>query len=315
MPATTQVIRRSRIGSAHLHGVSESPVVQIIFPPGMVPAYPPEPFPEAFYPPASGPGEYFLIDGLGVNYFYYVWLNVAGGNTDPAPAGFTGIEVAILSTDTAAEVANKALAAITAVLPTLTYTIVDNVITMTLEVASTIADSGPSTPNTLGPYIYDTSQGFVVGGASTTLTEDVNGETSHVITVASSVGFPDASGYIVIGYGTADQEGPIPYIAAPSSGTLLISPAYFIQQDHLAGESVLLVTSKAPIVLPADGSFYEPFLTDTASARVYAQQLINDVTAAGVTIVYTILYPNPIGLGGWESITPSANEIGYVYGP
>lgn len=175
-------------------------------------------------------------------------------------------------------------------------------------------DSGPSTPTTLGPYVFDTQQGFVVGGSSTTLTSEVNGETSHVINVGSSVGFPDTSGYIVLGYGTENQE-VMPYIATPSPGSLLISPAYFIQQDHSAGESVLLVTRKAPIALPSDGSFYQGYLTDTASGRVYAQNLISAIVAAGVTVIYTILYPNPIGLGGWESPIPSANEITYVYGP
>jgi hypothetical protein len=94
----------------------------------------------------------------------------------------------------------------------------------------------------------------------------------------------------------------------------LISPAYFIKQDHPIGESVLFVTQNAPITLPTDGSNYQPYLTNDASGRVYAQNLIDTITAAGVTVIYTILYPNPIGLGGWESPTPSANEISYVYG-
>lgn len=312
MPATTQVIQRSRIGSAHLHGVTESPVVQIIFPPGMIPSDPPPPYPWSFYPIATGPAEYFLIDDLGPTYLYYVWLNVNGGNTDPAPAGFTGIEVNILSTDTAAEVAVKGLAAIQAAVPSLTYTIIDNLITMTNVVASTVADAGPSTPNTLGPYLFDTSQGFAVGGASTTLTADVNGESSHVILVETSVGFPDASGFIVLGYGTSSQEGPIPYIATPSPGSILVSPAYFIQQDHPIGTSVMLVTQDAPITLPSDGSYYQGYLTDTASGRVYSQQLINTVVAAGITVIYTILYPNDIGLGKYGTIY---SEVDYVYGP
>jgi len=315
MPATTQVIERSRIGSAHLHGVTESPVVQIIFPPGMIPSEPPPPFPWSFYPVATGPAEYFLIDDLGSTYFYYVWLNVNGGNSDPAPAGFTGIEVNILSTDTAAEVAAKGLLAIETAIPSLTYTIVDNLVTMTNVVASTVADAGPSTPNTLGPYIFDTTQGFVVGGASTTLTEDVNGETSHVILVDSSVGFPNSSGYIILGYGTEYQEGPIPYIATPSPGSLLISPAYFIQQDHPGGSSVMLVTQDSPITLPSDGSYYQPYLTDTASGRVWAQGIIDSVAAAGITVIYTILYPNSIGLGNWQSPIPGTDEVIYVYGP
>jgi len=91
----------------------------------------------------------------------------------------------------------------------------------------------------------------------------------------------------------------------------LVSPAYFIQKDHAIGSSVLLIDSKSPIQLPTDGSDYEPFLTDTANGRVYAQTLINGVVAAGVTVIYTILYPNDLGLGGYGT---SHSEISYVYG-
>jgi len=302
VPATTQVISRSRIGSAHLHGISELPVVQMILPAG-----------DQIL--SSGQAEYFLIDDLGSPYMYYVWLNVSGGsNTDPAPAGFTGIEVTVNGSDSAATVANKVYAALTTTIPALTYTISDNLITITLEVTSTIPDAGPSTPNSLGPYIYDTSQGFTIGDGSTTLTGIVNGETGQIVNVANSSDFPNSSGYIVINYGCEDQE-VIPYIATPSSGTILISPAYFIQQDHAIGESVLLVYQKSPITLPTDGSDYQPYLTDTASGRVYAEALINSVAAAGVTVIFTVLYPSSEGLGGWQSPVPGCNEVAYVYGP
>ncbi len=303
MPAVTQVIKRSRIGSAHLHGVTEYPVAQFVFSEGSTYS-------------STGQAAYFIMDDLGTSYLFYVWLNVFGGsNTNPAPAGFTGIEVTINSSDSAATVATKAMAAIAAAYPLLTLSTVDNVLILENVTVSTETDAGPSLPTTLGPYIFDTQQGFVVGGTSTTLTEEVNGETSRVITVASSNGFPNESGFIVLGYGTQNQEGPIPYIAVPSSGTILISPAYFIQQDHPIGESVLLVTQNSPIVLPTNGSYYQPYLTDTASGRVWAQGLIDDIVAAGVTVIFTILYPNDIGLGGWQSPSPSANEISYIYGP
>ena len=300
MPAVTQVIERSRIGSAHLHGITETPVERIITLKG------------SQYP-SSGAAAYSTLENLGSTTDYYVWFNVDGGNSDPAPAGFVGVEVMIGSGDSANDVANEAVAILTAELPQFTYDINDNLIEVTFETASTIADAGPSLPTTLGPYIFDTQQGFVVGQASTTLTEDVNGETSHVITVEDSTDFPNSTGFIILGYGTQTQEGPIPYIATPSDGTILISPAYFIQQDHPVGTSVLFVTQKAPITLPTDGSFYQPYLTDTASGRVYAQNLINTITAAGVTVIFTILYPSPIGLGGWQS--PIANEVSIVYGP
>lgn len=301
MPATTQVIQRSRIGSAHLHGITEMPQTQLIFE-------------AASNFNSSGQGSYYLIGDLGNSNMYYVWFNL-GINTDPSIPGFTGIEVTVSSGDTANEVAEAAYPAIGTAAPTLTLSILDNVITLISETASTIADNGPSTPTTLGPYIYDTSQGFTIGGASTTLTSEVNGETGHILNVVNSSGFPNSTGYLIINYGCEDQEGPIPYIAAPSGGTLLISPAYFIQQDHAIGSSVLLVAQKSPIVLPTNGSAYQLFLTDTASGRIYSQKLIDTIVAAGVTVIYSILYPNSIGLGGWESPTPSANEIAYVYGP
>lgn len=302
MPAVTQVIERSRIGSGHLHGISESPVSQMVLPAGSS-------------LPASGPGQYYLIDDLGVSYLYYAWLNVNSSNSNPAPAGFTGIQVNVSSSDSPDTVATKVAAAITAAVPAITTTVSANIVSMTIEVASTIPDAGPSIPGpkgTLGPYIFDTQQGFTTGGASTTLTSDVNGETGQVINVVSSAGFPNQTGYLIINYGCEDQEGPIPYIAVPSSGTILISPAYFMQQDHPEGSSILLVEQKAPITLNPNGSDYEIFLTDTASGRVYAQNLINTIVAAGVTVIFTILYPDDIGLGKWG--TPYS-EVAYVYGP
>jgi hypothetical protein len=298
MPATTQVIKRSRIGSAHLHGITEQPVTRLIFS-------------AASTFPVSGTAEYYLIENLGATNQYYVWLNVDGGNTNPAPAGFTGIEVNVSSTDSPDTVASEVLAAINASVPVFSSYVVENSVFITIEITSTIPDAGESLPTTLGPYIFDTQQPFMVGGAATTLTEIVNGETSHVITVASSVGFPNSTGFIVINYGYENQE-LIPYIATPSDGTILVSPAYFIQQNHAAGESVLLVTQDSPIVLPTDGSYYQPFLTDTASGRVWAQGLIDTIAAAGITVVYTILYPNDIGLGKWGTIY---TEVDYVYGP
>ena len=303
VPATTQVIQRTRIGSAHLHGISEMPQTQLIFE-------------AASNFNTIGAGSYYLIGDLGNSNQYYVWFNVSGGsNTDPAIPGFTGIEVSANPEDTANTVAQSAYTAIAIAAPTLTLSISNNAIILISETASTASDNGPSQPTTLGPYIYDTSQGFTIGGASTTLTSAVNGETGQIINVANSTDFPNTTGYLIINYGCSDQEGPIPYIAAPSSGTLLISPAYFIQQAHAEGASVLLVASKSPIVLPTDGSAYQPYLTDTASGRVYAQNLIDTIVAAGVTVIYTVLYPNSIGLGGWESPIPGANEISYVYGP
>ena len=67
---------------------------------------------------STGAGKYWEIFTGGNSNQYYVWYSVSGGsNTDPAPAGFTGIEVVILSGDTAAQVASKTNIAMAAAAP------------------------------------------------------------------------------------------------------------------------------------------------------------------------------------------------------
>lgn len=74
---------------------------------------------ELFLPNGSvfalgGPGTYFTIYSAGNAQKYYVWFNVNGTNSDPAPGGYTsGIQVAILSGDNSTQVAGKTALALT----------------------------------------------------------------------------------------------------------------------------------------------------------------------------------------------------------
>lgn len=157
-------------------------------------------------------------------------------------------------------------------------------------------------PHQEGPYMYDETQPFTVSTIGTTLSNNLDGTMSRVVTVSDSSLFPDAQGYIILGYGTSLQEGPIPYIARPSSSTLLLSPAYTIKNKHPAGSDVALVAAKAPADISRDGFDYPFYITDVVSGRLYAQDLINSVAATGISIVFTILYPSDIGLGKWGTI-------------
>ncbi len=88
---------------------------------------------------SSGPGDYFEIYNGGNANQYYIWYNVLGGsNTDPAPVGFTGIEVSINSGDTAATVAAETFTAINGFLVAMTSSHVasTNVVTVTATIAA-----------------------------------------------------------------------------------------------------------------------------------------------------------------------------------
>jgi hypothetical protein len=170
-------------------------------------------------------------------------------------------------------------------------------------------------PNQPGPNMYDLTQPFTVSYIHTTLTQELDANSPGVFTVANAVDFPNSPGFLIFNYGDINQEGPVPYIARPSDNTLLLSPIYTIKTPHPPGTSVFLVASNAPAVITPDGLNYPFFITDVVSGRVYAQDLIQSVAATGISIIFTILYPSAIGLGGWESPTKAANEIAYIYGP
>ena len=129
--------------------------------------------------------------------------------------------------------------------------------------------------------------------------------------VNSSANFPNQTGYIVFDYGGQTQE-LAQYIATPSADSILLSPINNLQYDHPAGQSLMLVQSKSPVVLPSSGLGFEFFITDVVSGRIYAQQLIQEIIAAGISLVFTILYPSDQGLG--KASTPYS-EIVWIYGP
>jgi len=106
-------------------GPAQQQIVQLIMPSGIT-------FSD------TGPGEYFEIYNGGNANKYYIWYNVLGGsNTDPAPAGFTGIEVSINSSDSSTTVANETYTAINGHLTAMTSSVSSNVVTVTATVPAT----------------------------------------------------------------------------------------------------------------------------------------------------------------------------------
>lgn len=92
----------------------------------------------------SNPGAYFLIQSAGDVNQYYVWFNVNGTNTDPAVGGRVGLEVNILSGDTATSVAAKAALVIGAATG-LTATALNGITTVTTTGLQETTDATNST--------------------------------------------------------------------------------------------------------------------------------------------------------------------------
>lgn len=142
---------------------------------------------------------------------YYIWYNVLGGsNTDPAPAGFTGVQVNILASDSAVAVANKTQAAINSNLLGVTASVNGAVVSAVSSVIAVPISNLPAgsysgtqnvslsslTPGTLFYYTVDGSApslaspqyaGPISIGSSLTLkvlSVDPNGGNSAVVSYA-----------------------------------------------------------------------------------------------------------------------------------
>ncbi len=292
LPASTQVIRRSRAGSAYIH-------------------FPPQGTFQLVNQPING--DVFVVT---TTYSVTAGIDFVIG---------TNLTATVNNMVAAINTANLGLLAVANrtgdfVIDTVDVfnTSLSNTLVISCSDTSNIVSSGPLgsnlslEPNQNGPYTYDLGQPFVVSATHTKLAQVVNADTSRVIQVASSAGFPNSAGYLIFGYGTSHQEGPVPYLGAPSPDTLWISPAYTFQNIQPPGTSVFLVAQKNPAVIDTIGDQFPFYLTDVVSGRIYAQNLIQAVAAAGIKVVFTILYPGDIGLGKWG--TPYS-EIPIIWGP
>ena len=300
LPASTQVIRRSRIGAAYLHY---------------------DPSGTFLLNSNPDPGDVFSIttvNSLVAGTDFVIGATPEDTAQNLATAIQTSISGLVANTQSNYSVQGTILNQGVEDLVFIQSTNAALTLTITYTGSQNVVASGPQgdvtslAPNQPGPYMYDTTQPFVLSSTNTTLTQELDATKPKVFTVASSAGFPNAQGYLLLGYGTDVQEGPFPYIGAPSGDTLLISPAYTIQNVHPVGSSVFLVEQNAPVVVNPDGSNYAFYETDVASGRIYAQDLINSISAAGISVVYSILYPGDIGLGKWQE--PQYSEIVEIWG-
>ena len=178
--------------------------------------------------------------------------------------------------------------------------------------AAHLHDTGASDPDTEGPYTWDTSKGFIIGGEEANTIQVVDSSSSNIIQVDDASQIPDEEGYLVFGFGTSREEGPVPYISRPSSGTIIIDPSYTFENVHPSGTNISFVTQNFAYEPDTDGTDFPFYATDIISGRVYAEELINLVAATGINVIITILYPNDEGLGKWGDVANS--EKYYVWG-
>jgi hypothetical protein len=178
--------------------------------------------------------------------------------------------------------------------------------------AAHLHESGPSEVDSDGPYVYDISKSYLIGAEECNTGQTIDSNSSNIIQVDDSSDIPDDSGYLIFGFGTEKEEGPVPYNGRPSTNSLIIDPSYAFEQVHDANTNISLVSLNSPYDPETDGTDYAFYATDIVSGRIYAEELINLVAATGINVIITILYPDDEGLGKWGE---SSSEKTYIWGP
>lgn len=178
--------------------------------------------------------------------------------------------------------------------------------------AAHLHDTGPSGADQLGPYTFDPSKPYIIGGEECNTTQEIDENTSLIIEVDDASDIPDEQGNLIFGFGTSKEEGPVPYISRPSTGQILINPSYSFENVHKPGTNISLVSQNFPYDVARDGSDFPFYLTDVVSGRIYAEDLIDLVAATGIQVVITVLYPSDVGLA--KAGTEFSDKL-YVWGP
>jgi len=178
--------------------------------------------------------------------------------------------------------------------------------------AAHLQDTGPSIPDSEGPYAWDISKGFIIGQEECEITQIVDSGSTHIIEVDDSSDITDEPGFLVFGFGTSLEEGPVPYTARPSSTTLILDPSYTFENVHAAGTNVTLIAQNYVFEPAKDATDFPFYITDVVSGRFYAEELIALVAATGINVIITVLYPGDEGLGKWGDNVDS--EKFYVWG-
>lgn len=100
--------------------------------------------------------------------------------------------------------------------------------------------------------------------------------------------------------------------------TLIMDSSYSFKSSHKVGEDVNLLSDTKAYTPAPDGSDYSFYVTGTANGRIFAEQLMRDITAGGINLEIIIVYPNDEFFGNYGDSTdvnsPPISDIIYIYG-
>lgn len=100
--------------------------------------------------------------------------------------------------------------------------------------------------------------------------------------------------------------------------TLILDSSYTFKNTHAVGNDVTLISDTKAYEPSPDGTDYSFYITGTAQGRVFAEELMREITALGIRLEIVILYPSDDGLGNEggtdDVLVPPTSDKVYVWG-
>jgi hypothetical protein len=146
-----------------------------------------------------------------------------------------------------------------------------------------------------GPYIWDPNSNYVLSSLTSSITQDIKaGNNVRVLTIDPVNNIPNEEGFVVFGFGTENEEGPVRYLYKPSDSSLQLDPAYFFKNNHNIGDGITVIRRKGAHVISSIGREYAPYITDTSVARDILQELLRQTKSVGIFIEFLVRYPQQL---------------------
>ena len=170
-----------------------------------------------------------------------------------------------------------------------------------------------ATNHQFGPYVLDPEAGFAHTSYQTTTTNPlVKSRTYNQITLTYIANFPE-SGWLVFGFGTKNQVGPLRYYTKVDDNTMVVDSGFIFTKDVAAGSTVDYVNQS---------EFYDPdgldlgvfYLTDSPSGRAAAQSVTEDIVGVGINTNIQIAYGSDRGIGAEGSETSGSGKLSDIVG-
>lgn len=111
------------------------------------------------------------------------------------------------------------------------------------------------------------------------------------VAVDDNTPFSAATGELIFGFGTDQQEGPVKYRGIPNQNTILIDPGYVFKFDHSTGSNINVISDKQPYTPNKSGKDLAVYLTSPSGAREVVQAILSSLAAAGIIVKFKVLAP------------------------